>query len=390
VLRFYGYFTEDVTERRDETQRVRRVNVYFYLEDDTIHVSEPAIPNSGMASGDLIRRHRIPRAGATNGQHIIMGDIAVGSTVQIYARPITIVGCDTFTRTFLENHDIQLESPLTPTPPPASPFGAPRAVSRPAHGRFGLKQFLEQDRHVLRFDAVWDDVSIPGRLTSHPLTVLYYLADDTLEILESTLTQGIHPAAGATSQTHASVFLNRGKVRKQPAVEFTYNPGELSQDDFITDRDLVPGGMINVYGRPVLITDADALTRQYYEDSYGVCMLDAILLDDYEAQHRVSSDRGAATAATTRGGMMTRDAPPPEGTQAIGVPLVHAQPTPDTDGITLRCTLVLADAAPVDRSRRFLLSFTPSDGGLAIFETRQRNTGHLGGKFLDKRVVPKP
>ncbi|RKO95317.1 hypothetical protein CAUPRSCDRAFT_12976, partial [Caulochytrium protostelioides] len=241
-----------------------------------------------------------------------MGDIAVGSTVQIYARPITIVGCDTFTRTFLENHDIQvapnrpfpvdefmralaarkkpiggkagieydyyqLESPLTPTPPPASPFGAPRAVSRPAHGRFGLKQFLEQDRHVLRFDAVWDDVSIPGRLTSHPLTVLYYLADDTLEILESTvasaerkkqqqqyaseLTQGIHPAAGATSQTHASVFLNRGKVRKQPAVEFTYNPGELSQDDFITDRDLVPGGMINVYGRPVLITDADALTR---------------------------------------------------------------------------------------------------------------------------------
>ena len=53
VLRFYGFFQELVHERREEKYRIRRVNVYFYLEDDSIHVSEPKTVNSGIPQGTL-------------------------------------------------------------------------------------------------------------------------------------------------------------------------------------------------------------------------------------------------------------------------------------------------------------------------------------------------
>lgn len=75
-----------------------RVNVYFYLEDDSVHVSEPKTPNSGIPQGTLIRRHRIPKADSLNGQHYIVSDFNVGNQITLYSRTIKLVGCDQFTR----------------------------------------------------------------------------------------------------------------------------------------------------------------------------------------------------------------------------------------------------------------------------------------------------
>lgn len=41
VLRFHGYFKESVVESRLENFRVRKVILYYYLEDHTILISEP-------------------------------------------------------------------------------------------------------------------------------------------------------------------------------------------------------------------------------------------------------------------------------------------------------------------------------------------------------------
>jgi hypothetical protein len=137
VLRFYGYFQEAVQERREEKYRIRkyvglgifskirtfitnisdlRVNIYFYLEDDTVQVIEPRTPNSGIPQGTLIRRHRIPGPG--NGpfsrQSYLFSDLSVGKEVTFYARTFKIVGCDHFTRVcilralFLDNDLINL------------------------------------------------------------------------------------------------------------------------------------------------------------------------------------------------------------------------------------------------------------------------------------------
>jgi hypothetical protein len=62
VLRFYCYFKEAVHSSPVENFRIRRCILYFYIEDDSIHVAEPRIQNSGIPQGVFIKRHRVPKA----------------------------------------------------------------------------------------------------------------------------------------------------------------------------------------------------------------------------------------------------------------------------------------------------------------------------------------
>lgn len=50
------------------------------------------------------------------------------------------------------------------------------------HSNEGLKKYLENDRKVLSFDAVWDDKSYGGDINRYTLN--YFLADDTVEVKE--------------------------------------------------------------------------------------------------------------------------------------------------------------------------------------------------------------
>lgn len=60
VLRFYGYYREHVSESREETHRTRRLILYYYLEDHTLHVAEPRQDNSGLPQGMYLKRHKVP------------------------------------------------------------------------------------------------------------------------------------------------------------------------------------------------------------------------------------------------------------------------------------------------------------------------------------------
>lgn len=52
VLSFNGYFLEAVHEKNDEQYRIRKVKVFFYLDDDSVQVNEPPIVNSGIPQGN--------------------------------------------------------------------------------------------------------------------------------------------------------------------------------------------------------------------------------------------------------------------------------------------------------------------------------------------------
>lgn len=95
MLRFFGYFKEDVHSSQKETWRVRRVIFYYYLEDDSLHIAEPRQENSGIPQGVLIKRHRIPKA---DNRYIGIDDLAIGAELQIYGRSFFIVDCDEATR----------------------------------------------------------------------------------------------------------------------------------------------------------------------------------------------------------------------------------------------------------------------------------------------------
>ncbi len=48
MLNFKCYFQEPVVEDPNENFRVRKCILYFYLEDDTIHIIENRVENSGI------------------------------------------------------------------------------------------------------------------------------------------------------------------------------------------------------------------------------------------------------------------------------------------------------------------------------------------------------
>lgn len=51
MLKFDAYFDEEVPEKHQEPYRIRHCNIYYFLEDDTIQVTEPVVKNSGINQG---------------------------------------------------------------------------------------------------------------------------------------------------------------------------------------------------------------------------------------------------------------------------------------------------------------------------------------------------
>lgn len=56
VLRFFGYFKESVVESRLENYRIRKVIMYYFLEDRSILITEPKQVNSGTPQGAFLKR----------------------------------------------------------------------------------------------------------------------------------------------------------------------------------------------------------------------------------------------------------------------------------------------------------------------------------------------
>ena len=61
LRRFEAFFKEPVHESAAENFRIRKCVVLYYLEDDSMQVSEPKVENSGIPQGVFIKRHRIPK-----------------------------------------------------------------------------------------------------------------------------------------------------------------------------------------------------------------------------------------------------------------------------------------------------------------------------------------
>jgi hypothetical protein len=59
MLSFEAYFKEAVQESRLEHYRIRRCVIQYFLEDDTIKISEPREENSGIPQGSFLKRHKV-------------------------------------------------------------------------------------------------------------------------------------------------------------------------------------------------------------------------------------------------------------------------------------------------------------------------------------------
>jgi len=297
VLRFYGYFMEEVHDRADETWRTRRVVLLHYLEDGTTHVSEASDEN-GISMGFVVRRSLVPKPGSK--RVIIPGDsiptlgpedLGVGKSVEIHGREIHLVDADGWTREHMKVRGMPqgpaieiLCSPIDEykaqrTKPSGLRRGDPQSPTRFAEALLGrqlntkrLQQFLEGNSRVLRFFATWDDVTVSstpnGGPVRRPYKIHYYLEDDSVEVLE------IREGNGGREFYR---FLARGPLPKE---RLRLSLGhELSREDCLGPSDLRIGATFSVHGRSFLIHDADPFTKQWCKHHLGMSDQDIVPID---------------------------------------------------------------------------------------------------------------
>jgi len=409
VLRFSAYFQEAVHEKREETYRIRRCTILYYLEDDSIQVNEARQENSGIPQGTLIRRHRIPKPAPHDDKFYEVDSFNVGNNVTLYSRSFTITDCDAFTRNYLTKTGAKVPEPASGEP--ADPYFEHRKKQaeamqphRPYEKCDTLKQFLENDRKVLRFYCVWDHSrEMFGDVRE--LILHYFLADDTMEIREV-----IKANSGRDA---APKFLHRSKVPKE--VGALHKPGEITErtvlnvfgpmghggryildslktgavaKQFYTDADLTIGAKVNVWGREVTICDMDEFTAHHFKCKFNVDVPAPIV---YKMSEEMKQER---------------EIPPYNGwgseedSKANCLKLIAQAPKRDfikfmkkdrqgLESHVLRYLARMDTNRPIDIDRTFIISFFLSDGTISVFEPEKRNSGIVHGKFIERSRLNK-
>jgi hypothetical protein len=390
VLRFYGYFKENVTSSADENWRVRKCVLYYYLEDDSLHIAEPKVENSGIPQGNFLKRHRPVTA---SGESVSTDDFYIGSELTLYGRTYHMVDADEFTRQYFgqakgvtlgegvaypsdafqsksENKRTNFNKLMHPHKAfMEASLGKPRGLSIEA-----TQQFLKNDGKVLRFFCVWNDNKMYGE--KRPYILHYFLADDTVEVLE------VHQA-----NSGRDVFpqlLKRNRLPKNYALDSPSIARIGMQKDpdieYYSEADLRIGSEVVVFGRHLTICGCDAFTKQFYIETFDFSEFDFPEIDMEDPAEEVPR----------------MDAPPYNGfgseEDSLGsflhlmpkVPRKDFKKLNDCAGITLKFLGRFATSRPEDTGRSFVITHYLADDTVSVFEKFQRNSGFVGGKFLER------
>ena len=185
VLRFFGYFKESIVEKELESGRIRLLVIFYYLTDDTISIVDTRQENSGIPQGGFLSRGKIYKE---DGSLLSFKDFKIGGDVMIYSKYVRIYDADQFTRDFCAANGIVLgprqelpEDPfikkMTTKPKPVKDNIMKEYLEYSMGGGKvkSAKQFLENDRKVLRYYAKFEGLKY---------IIHYFLSDDTVEIRE--------------------------------------------------------------------------------------------------------------------------------------------------------------------------------------------------------------
>lgn len=78
------------------------------MDDDTIHIIEPRVENSGIPQGIFMKRHKLPYPTYEQDRYYTWTDLGVAQNFNVYKRIFRIVDCDDFTRRFYANEGLSL------------------------------------------------------------------------------------------------------------------------------------------------------------------------------------------------------------------------------------------------------------------------------------------
>lgn len=383
VLYFKAYMKQTVHESASERYRVRYFNVYYYLEDDTIAISEPEIENSGMPHGAFLARAQL----VADGEAVHWTKLNVGSNLMVYGKALRLYATNESTKKFLEREGIVVGEPEDA---PLDPYAESRAVTdRPQvlHNTPSdfdkLKQFLVLDRKVLRFYCTWEDPSSAGETLK--AEVFYFLVDDSVEVRE------VHSANDGRDPF--PVLLRRGKVPRNPRslpIEFPTSVLEVSSeevDEYVNPADFAIGKSVHIFGRDYFVYDLDEFTRDFYRRNFNeidFTPIDVSTRPPTAPQAEIPPYNGIGSAEDSYLSCVTIAPKAPLGQKSLLQLLKH-------DNSLLRFLAVLdPETHEGEEGRSFILSFRLADDMVSIFEPPVANSGIQGGTILSFQLVQRP
>ncbi|KAG2490607.1 hypothetical protein HYH03_010999 [Edaphochlamys debaryana] len=436
VLRFMGFFREEVLHSPLESWRVRKVAVRYYLENDMVEIVEIQEKNSGLPQGTLLKRHCAVKE---DGSPLRWPDLRIGSEVVLYKRGYVLLSCDAFTRGFYGEQgqpqpedeppprdgqydkmrkamDASRAKPPTyraPTrgspkrtlsapgggpPLPADADDDPYASPRGPSAMFEIcpvkppPEILARDNAVLRFMCAWDNTAVTfGEVLAFAL--FYHVADGTIEIREVA-----HRNSG---RDPFPLLLSRCRLPKTVPPVFGRPLSPRSRRalnlEYYDWRDLFVGAKVNVYGRPLLVYDADDGTK------------------DWLKQHVPGITDKQVTAIEVDFDPNGPKRPPlsiPPHTSGFGSEedslqnVLHLVPKPpqrhyadylENWNKVLRFEASMVPlgpgrplVGPHDAERRFIISYHLLDKTMSIWEPKRDNSGMEHGTFLERTKVRNP
>ena len=258
VLRYYGYFKESIVEKELESGRIRLLVIYYYLTDDTISIVDTRQENSGIPQGGFLVRGKIYK---DDGSLLRFQDFKIGGDIMIYSKVVRIYDADKFTRDFCAANGINLgpKQELPEDPFIKKMTTKPKLVKDNIMKEYleysmgggkvkSAKQFLENDRKVLRYYAKFEGLKY---------IIHYYLSDDTVEIREVNYNN--------SGRDPFPLLLTRNKLPKK---FFIPQPGEDGPTDFYKESDIEPFMTLWAFNRPFQILGCDEFTSDYYLKNY--------------------------------------------------------------------------------------------------------------------------
>jgi len=389
VLRFFGYFKETVDGSPAEHYRIRICVFFYYLEDDTMHIAEPRQTNSGITQGYFVKRHRLEKPGGKG--YYVEQDLKVGMSIEVYGKVFKLYDCDDSTRKFYA------EELKTPQPKaevcPEDNFGKSHKVIKKAAnkmmnpvklfmearlGKFihhNTKSFLENDRKVLRFFCRWDDTSVYGETNLYILN--YYLADATVEVLmikEQNSGRDPFPALLKRQKLPKSTF------EVTPSI---INIGALGEGvEYYDAKDFVCGKKINVFNREIQLCACDKFTVDYYQSQFGIDQHACIpLLDEKEVKRPPMvppPHNGFGSEEDSLGSVLSL---------VPKAPKMDYKKYNENSRTELRFLAKFAKPQLQDMDREFIVTFYMATEKIGIYEKAKRNSGFIGGKFLERMKV---
>ena len=359
VLRFFAYIEEADAPGSLQAPRVRAFVILYYLSDDTVSIFEPRVENSGMIQGPFLKRSRVPG--------FDVQAVRIGSCVSIHQHNFVVSDADKFTRDYFNSLGVCLGEAKSV---PMDRFGQRNQhddrYELPSYEPLGksvhidtkkVMRFLENDKKVCRFFAVQR-----SEQETRFFVLLYYLADNTVEIRES-----VQPNSG---RDECSVFFNRGilDTNGRPA-----GP----ESTLIEVRNWRVGSSISLCSNEFWVYDADKFTRNWFAVKFGISLDPALSVEVKTKQTwkpcatETPPYTGFGSWEDSLGSVKSLCPKPPK-----------KHPLPDGRLLRFRCRL--ESPTVEDKDRRFVFSFHSADKQLAIHEPSVRNSGIIGGKFLEK------